>query len=73
MQIGIGILGLAPDAFWSMTMAEFSAALTGWCEAHGTDGPAAGVPPTRAELDDMMRRFPDTRYTGNKRALIDNC
>ena len=61
MQIGLGVLGLAPNHFWSMTMAEFTAALAGWREAHGAHGPAAGAPPTRAELDDMMRRFPDTR------------
>ena len=61
MQIGLGVLRLAPSHFWSMTMAEFSAALAGWREANGAQGPAAGAPPTRADLDDMMRRFPDTR------------
>ena len=61
MEIGLGVLGRSEDEFWAMTMPGFAAALAGWRESRGADGPAAGAPPTRAELDDMMRRFPDTR------------
>ena len=60
-MVFVGVLRLAPSHFWSMTMAEFSAALTGWREAHGAQGPAAGALSTRTEGEAMMRRFPDTR------------
>lgn len=36
MQIGLGVLGLRPADFWSMTFIEFDAALEGWMEKSGT-------------------------------------
>jgi uncharacterized phage protein (TIGR02216 family) len=58
MELGLGAMGLALRDFWSMTMPEFRAALDGWMEARGgRNRPSAAI--TRAELDDMMRRFPD--------------
>lgn len=58
MQIGFGLLGLAPCHFWSMTPIEFRTALEGWREAQGARTNAA-LPPTRDELDELMARFPD--------------
>ena len=49
---GLGILRLSPDAFWRMTPRELSyaiAAVTG----------ATAAPIARADLDGLMRLFPD--------------
>ncbi|RIY01617.1 phage tail assembly chaperone [Aureimonas flava] len=47
------VLRLTPDAVWRATPRELALAL----------GPFAGLaaPPSRARLDDLMQRFPDTR------------
>lgn len=55
MAIGIGLLGLAPEAFWKMTLREFEAAASvvqGQSLKYG--------PPTKVELTRLMTRFPDT-------------
>ena len=57
MEIGLGVLGRPADDFWAMTMPEFAAALDGYLEARGER--RAARPPTRAELEDLMARFPD--------------
>jgi len=49
---GLGVLRLAPDAFWAMTPRELAAA------ADGVAGPAPARP-GRAELAALMARFPD--------------
>lgn len=54
---GLGVLRLAPDAFWRMTPRELA-----WAIA-AVRGPEA-APPDRAALDDLMRRFPDTPRGG---------
>lgn len=55
MAAGLGLLGLAPQVFWAMTPREFDAAL------RGRLGVVAAAPaPTRAELHDLMRQFPDS-------------
>jgi uncharacterized phage protein (TIGR02216 family) len=54
MAIGLGVLGLAPLAFWALTPKELDAALRG---KYG-----AGLPPTalsRGDLGDLMQQFPD--------------
>lgn len=53
MRLGLGVLRLDPDVFWSMTPAEFRYALEG-----------AGVVPegggmARSTLDTLMAAFPD--------------
>jgi uncharacterized phage protein (TIGR02216 family) len=54
MRTGLGRLGLSPAVFWAMTPREFDAAL------HGRFGvPGAAAAPTRRDLADLMRRFPD--------------
>lgn len=53
MAVGFGLLGLSPAAFWSMTPRELAAAL------RGRSGPAGAVPPSRHEVEALMRRFPD--------------
>ncbi|MEA2884109.1 MAG: hypothetical protein QOH32_3365 [Bradyrhizobium sp.] len=52
MQFGFGVLHLAPDAFWRMTPRELAQAIV------GVRGPTV-MPMARAELDALMRRFPD--------------
>jgi uncharacterized phage protein (TIGR02216 family) len=54
MEIGLGVLGLAPAIFWSLTPRELRAALRGRLGV--TDASGA---PTRPELDELMRQFPD--------------
>ena len=54
MQLGLGLLRLAPRDFWTMTPRELEAALSAFGFA----------PPSRldrAELEDLMLRFPDRR------------
>lgn len=52
MTAGLGLLRLAPDTFWKMTPRELERALA------PLRGPVSG-PPGRADLDRLMRRFPD--------------
>ncbi|MBA4132090.1 MAG: phage tail assembly chaperone [Hyphomicrobium sp.] len=54
MAAGLGVLGLAPTVFWTMTPREFDAALRG--RLGGAREPAA---PSRADLAALMRQFPD--------------
>mgnify|MGYP000888632414 CR=1 FL=1 len=49
MQLGLGVLRLAPHEFWRATPREIAAAFAA--------GP--GVPLARADLDHLMQRFPD--------------
>lgn len=51
MELGLGQLGLAPQAFWAMTPRELAAAA-------GALGLAA-APISRGELADLISRFPD--------------
>jgi len=56
MALGLGLLRLSPQSFWSMTLCELEAALDGalgrfWREA---------APLRRADLDSLMQRYPDT-------------
>jgi uncharacterized phage protein (TIGR02216 family) len=53
MGVGLGVLGLAPDVFWAMTLRELAAAIRGRC------GPGPAAPPSRRDLDAMIARFPD--------------
>jgi uncharacterized phage protein (TIGR02216 family) len=57
MAIGLGVLRLPPQAFWSMTTVELAAAIDG---LRGRPSPLAAAPLTRAELLALMERFPDT-------------
>lgn len=50
---GLGVLRLAPDAFWRMTPRELAHAI------RAVRGPAA-APLARDELDALMARFPDS-------------
>lgn len=73
MGIGLGVLGLAPVVFWSMTPREFQAAV------RGRAGPSwHRSAPDRAGLEALMARYPDgggaqprgaTAMTGNSRGV----
>ena len=54
MAAGLGILGLAPAMFWSMTLKELDAALRGRLGCSALDGP-----PDSDALAALMQRFPD--------------
>ncbi|HEY9055561.1 MAG TPA: rcc01693 family protein [Aurantimonas sp.] len=53
MGAGLGLLRLSPPAFWAMTPRELAAALAPLTAAGGA------MPPQRADLAALMRRFPD--------------
>lgn len=49
MQQGLGVLRLSPRDFWAATPREIAAAF----------GSAPEAAPARAELEQLMQRFPD--------------
>ena len=55
MQLGLGVLGLSPAAFWALTPRELEAALRG----RGLMGDDGGATPNRGDLASLMQRFPD--------------
>lgn len=54
MAFGLGLLRLSPEAFWTMTLPEFAAALRG---AKGEFAPVAPLDATG--LHALMMMFPD--------------
>ncbi len=58
MSIGFGLLHLAPDHFWAMTIPEFEAAVSGMFGDR-----LIATPLARDELLALMHRFPDERET----------
>ena len=52
MGLAIGEWGLAPAAFWALTLPEFAAALRRHL-------PSLALPPERDALERLIRRFPD--------------
>lgn len=61
MAAGFGHLRLSPQAFWSMTVPEFSAAI------RGLRGPAEADPMTRAALEALIALYPDDEETQHGR------
>ncbi len=55
MELGLGYLRLAPDAFWSMTVQELMAAMDGFGESKGARKKA-----DPAELAEDMRALMET-------------
>jgi uncharacterized phage protein (TIGR02216 family) len=49
MHLGLGVLRLSPRDFWSATPREIAAAVA----------TERAAPPARADLLDLMNRFPD--------------
>ncbi len=58
MEVGLGVLGWTPHAFWAATPRELWAAYDGWRRIHGFDTRAGVV---RDEFEAMKRRFPDRK------------
>ena len=56
MKVGFGLLRLPPDQFWSMTLRELEAAVAG---LFGDEVQAE--PLARADLEELMQRFPDSQ------------
>lgn len=54
MEMGLGVLGLAPATFWAMTPRELRAALSGKL---GMTGERQA--PTRTDLETLMQQYPD--------------
>ena len=55
MSLGLGVLRLSPSQFWAMTPRELDAAIRGMMGP-----PATSLTPSRAGLDQLMQRFPDS-------------
>lgn len=53
MAVGLGLLRLSPEAFWSMTPVEFARAVS-------ARGMGRGAAPRRSDLAALMRAFPDS-------------
>jgi uncharacterized phage protein (TIGR02216 family) len=54
MAFGLGLLRLSPEAFWTMTLPEFAAAL------RGAKGEFASIAPLDvAAMQGLMMLFPD--------------
>lgn len=60
MAWAFGVLHWAPGAFWAATPHELMAAIEGYMDAHGG---GRDQPMSRAELGDLMRRYPDNNPT----------
>ena len=58
MEIGLGVLHLAPRDFWDMTLTEFYAACEGLNQFHG-GGSEKNGPMLRSELEELMELYPD--------------
>jgi len=54
----VASLHLPPDSFWASSPREIAAAVDRWNEEQGDGEPP---PLTRAELEDLMERYPDGR------------
>lgn len=55
-----GLVGWSPETFWAATLPELYYAVRGWQRANGQNpDDQPGTPMTRAELNDLMERFPD--------------
>lgn len=59
MKFALGVLHLAPDAFWRMTLREYDAAIAGHNHFHGGGVPEIDVEATRSWLDEMKALYPD--------------
>lgn len=60
MAFGLGLLRLSPEAFWTMTLPEFGAAL------RGAKGEFATITPLdAASLQGLMKMFPDDSKEGD--------
>ncbi len=58
MEVGLGVLGWAPHAFWAATPRELWAAYDGWRRVRGF---AAPVTVLANEFEEMKRRFPNRK------------
>lgn len=59
MEIGLGILGWSPDAFWAATPGEVKAAIDGYMEAQGKPREKSAKPMSRERLEYLRREYPD--------------
>lgn len=59
MKFSFGVLRIAPDVFWNMTMIEFLATFEGYGNTQPKGKDRADAPMTRNELEQMMQLHPD--------------
>lgn len=56
MAFGFGVLRLSPAYFWTLTPQELAAAV------RGRTASSQAAMPTRQDLHDLMRQFPDQNF-----------
>jgi len=56
ISIGLGVLKIPPSEFWQMSLKELYLAIDGHQEATGAK---AEQPLRKAELEELMLRYPD--------------
>lgn len=54
-------MGLAPEAFWNMTVVEWRAAVAGFAESRGLRGTPARNAMRCSEFAELMQLYPDTK------------
>lgn len=60
MEFGLGVLHLAPDAFWRMTLREYERAVAGHNAFHG-NGRGPGM--SQARIAELKALYPDNPPT----------
>ena len=65
---GFGVLGLSPGEFWPMTMDEFIYATEGYKIKTGQKPVITDLPDMNV-IEDLMKRFPDTKGNRMKRSV----
>lgn len=69
MEVGLGVFGMSPRDFWSLTIPEFNAKLRGWREVNcPTKGPSEReADEIRDDMATLLEMFPDGEMTGPQR------
>ena len=57
LSLGLGVMGLAPDVFWGLSLAEWQAMAEG--HALRLARPGRDLPLERRELTDLLAHYPD--------------
>lgn len=57
MGVAVGVIGLSPDQFWSMSFTELYSVIDAYNEYNTPKGKQS--PLSKSELDELMERYPD--------------
>ena len=68
MEVGLGHLSMRPEEFWSLTLPEFNAKITGFKEFHGIKKEEVAI--EVGDIEDMMAQFPDGPIEKHRRLAL---